>query len=154
MNLLQLFQGIGTMFEQEPKIVIFRIVLIFLGFLLVYLGKKGTLEPLIMIPMGFGMAAVNAGMLFMENNEIGNTMLTSALIFNLINYLKYLVKRTDFVGKENAKFVRGLIRKHLFRVMMANEVTIILKVKLAICLLPDFMLKSFFECYKSCKRRV
>ena len=89
-----------------------------------------------------------------ENNEIGNTMLTSALIFNLINYLKYLVKRTDFVGKENAKFVRGLIRKHLFRVMMANEVTIILKVKLAICLLPDFMLKSFFECYKSCKRRV
>lgn len=61
MNILDLFQGIGTMFVQSPSIVIARIVLIFLGFLLVYLGSKGTLEPLIMVPMGLGMSAVNAG---------------------------------------------------------------------------------------------
>ncbi len=72
MNILDLFQGIGTMFTQEPSIVIFRILLILLGILLVYLGAKKILEPLIMIPMGFGMSAVNAGVLFLEAGQIGN----------------------------------------------------------------------------------
>lgn len=71
-NILDLFQGIGTMFSQEPKIVIFRILLIFLGILLIYLGSKQILEPLIMIPMGFGMSAVNAGAMFLEAGKIGN----------------------------------------------------------------------------------
>jgi sodium ion-translocating decarboxylase beta subunit len=71
-NLLDLFQGIGTMFIQSPQIAIFRIILILFGILLVYLGAKGTLEPLIMIPMGFGMSAVNAGVLFMGANSVGN----------------------------------------------------------------------------------
>lgn len=71
MNLSNLFQGIGTLFYQEPKIAIARVVLIFLGILLVWLGKRGTLEPLIMIPMGFGMAAVNAGVLFFSATKTG-----------------------------------------------------------------------------------
>lgn len=72
MDFKDLFQGIGTMFVQEPKIAIFRIILIFLGFLLVYLGAKKVLEPLIMIPMGFGMSAINAGVLFMSAGQVGN----------------------------------------------------------------------------------
>lgn len=40
------------------QIVIARIALILLGFLLVYLGIKGTLEPLIIVPMGLGMLAL------------------------------------------------------------------------------------------------
>ena len=71
MNLSTLFQGIGTMFYQDTKIAIARIVLIFLGLLMVYLGKKGILEPLIMIPMGFGMTAVNAGVLFLGAAKTG-----------------------------------------------------------------------------------
>jgi len=71
MNLAYLFQGFGTLFSQEPRIAIARVVLIVLGILLVYLGKKGTLEPLIMIPMGFGMAAVNAGVLFLSATKTG-----------------------------------------------------------------------------------
>lgn len=71
-NIADLFQGIGTMFEQTPLVVTFRIVLIILGVLLVYLGGKGALEPLIMIPMGFGMSAVNAGVLFMGADKLGN----------------------------------------------------------------------------------
>lgn len=71
-EILNFFQGIGTMFQQEPIIVIGRIVLILLGFVLVYLGAKHVLEPLIMIPMGFGMCAINAGVLFMEAGKIGN----------------------------------------------------------------------------------
>ncbi len=60
------------MFTQEPIIAIFRVLLIFLGFLLVYLGAKHVLEPLIMIPMGFGMSAINAGVLFMGAGQVGN----------------------------------------------------------------------------------
>jgi len=71
MSLSYLFQGFGTLFTQEPRIAIARIVLILLGILLVYLGKRGTLEPLIMIPMGFGMAAVNAGVLFLSATKTG-----------------------------------------------------------------------------------
>jgi Na+-transporting methylmalonyl-CoA/oxaloacetate decarboxylase beta subunit len=52
MDLAQTFQGIGTMFYQDADIVIARIVLIILGVILVWLGKRDTLEPLIMLPMG------------------------------------------------------------------------------------------------------
>lgn len=79
MSIFDLFQGIATMFEQSPEIVIARIVLILLGFLLVYLGIKGTLEPLIMVPMGLGMSAVNADMLFLENDQIGNLIINPLL---------------------------------------------------------------------------
>jgi oxaloacetate decarboxylase beta subunit len=71
MNIFQLFQGIGTLVEQDPAIAIGRIALIVAGLFLVYLGVKKTLEPLIMIPMGFGMAAVNAGVLFLDAGKIG-----------------------------------------------------------------------------------
>ncbi len=71
MNLANLFQGIGTMTIQEPGIVIARIVLILIGVLLIWMGKRGTLEPLIMVPMGFGMLAVNAGVLFMTATTTG-----------------------------------------------------------------------------------
>jgi carboxybiotin decarboxylase len=70
-NLANLFQGIGTMTIQDPGIVIARIVLIIIGVLLVWMGKRGTLEPLIMVPMGFGMLAVNAGVLFMTATTTG-----------------------------------------------------------------------------------
>lgn len=89
MNILDLFQGIGTMTVQSPQIVIARIVLIFAGFLLVYLGKKGTLEPLIMIPMGLGMSAVNAGVLFLENNKTGN-LIIDPLLTSTDELMKYM----------------------------------------------------------------
>jgi oxaloacetate decarboxylase beta subunit len=68
---LDLFQGVATLFAQEPKVAIGRIVLMLLGFLLVYLGKKEVLEPLLMIPMGLGMSAVNAGVLFLDGGRTG-----------------------------------------------------------------------------------
>lgn len=107
MNILDLFQGIGTMFAQEPQIVIARIVLIFLGFLLVYLGVKGTLEPLIMVPMGLGMSAVNAGVLFMENNEIGN-LIINPLLSETDELMKYM--QIDFLQPlYTLTFSNGLI---------------------------------------------
>ncbi len=71
MDILNLFQGIGTLFAQDPSIAFARIALIFLGMILVYLGYKEILEPLVMIPMGIGMLAVNAGVLFLTGDVIG-----------------------------------------------------------------------------------
>jgi oxaloacetate decarboxylase beta subunit len=71
-DLSLLFQGLGTLAASEPVIMITRIVLILLGILLVYLGRKGVLEPLVMIPMGLGMAAINASIMFMPGGGQGN----------------------------------------------------------------------------------
>jgi oxaloacetate decarboxylase beta subunit len=74
-EVLHLFQGIATLVASEPRILIARIVLIFLGFALIYLGKKGVLEALLMIPMGLGMASVNAGVLFFQGGRMGTLFL-------------------------------------------------------------------------------
>jgi carboxybiotin decarboxylase len=71
-NILDLFQGVSTLVTSEPVIAFSRIGLMGLGMLLVFLGKKGVLEPLLMIPMGLGMAAINAGILFMPDGSQGN----------------------------------------------------------------------------------
>lgn len=93
-NLADLFQGIGTMMDQEPEIVIARIVLILLSFLLVYLGVKGKLEPLIMIPMGLGMGAVNAGVLYIEANKLGN-LIIDPMLTSTDDLMKYM--QIDFL---------------------------------------------------------
>ncbi|MBF0157576.1 MAG: sodium ion-translocating decarboxylase subunit beta [Magnetococcales bacterium] len=70
-NFLDLFQGIATLvhsFETQPEIALMRIFLIFLGGLLMYLGYKGVLEALLMIPMGLGMATVNAAVMFVPES--------------------------------------------------------------------------------------
>lgn len=68
-SVLDLFQGIATLVHGDPVISLVRIGLILLGFLLIYLGKKGVLEALLMIPMGLGMIAVNAGVFFGEAGQ-------------------------------------------------------------------------------------
>lgn len=65
-DILNIFQGVTTLLDSDWPIVVGRLGLIGLGMLLVYLGKKGVLEPLLMIPMGLGMCAVNAGVLFLD----------------------------------------------------------------------------------------
>lgn len=71
-QIFSLFQGISTFFLSSPIIIFTRIFLIFLGALLVYLGKKEILEPLLMIPMGIGMAAINSAVLIMPDGKQAN----------------------------------------------------------------------------------
>lgn len=71
-DISQLFQGIYTLVTSEPLIAWTRVGLILLGILLVYLGKKGVLEPLLMIPMGIGMATINASIMTMPGGGTGN----------------------------------------------------------------------------------
>ena len=65
-SLFGIFQGVQTLFATQPILAVMRIFLIFLGMALVYLGKRGTLEPLLMIPMGLGMSTVNAAVMFFD----------------------------------------------------------------------------------------
>ena len=71
LSFLDLFQGIATLAASEPKIMIGRIFLMLLGFLLIYLGSRNVLEPLLMIPMGLGMSSINAGVMFLEGGKMG-----------------------------------------------------------------------------------
>lgn len=73
-SLRNIFQGIATLFEASPGVALARLGLIFLGFALIYLGKKGVLEALIMIPMGLGMATVNAAVMFFDPLKLHNGM--------------------------------------------------------------------------------
>lgn len=61
--LISAFQGIDAILHSSPSMVLARFGLIALGIVLIFLGKKGILEPLLMIPMGFGMAVINASVM-------------------------------------------------------------------------------------------
>lgn len=78
-DFLNLFQGVGTMVSAGWAVSIARISLILLGGLLVYLGWKGVLEPMVMIPMGLGMIAINCGTLIMPGGVLGNLFLDPML---------------------------------------------------------------------------
>ena len=74
-----LFQGFGTMMESGWLLASARMFLVALGFLLIYLGWKGVLEPMVMIPMGLGMVAINCGTLLMPDGTLGNLFLDPML---------------------------------------------------------------------------
>lgn len=74
-----LFQGFGTMIASGWFLASARMFLIALGFLLIYLGWKGVLEPMVMIPMGLGMVAINCGTLIMPDGTLGNLFLDPML---------------------------------------------------------------------------
>lgn len=65
-NLTEIFQGIDLLLKSDPKIVLVRFLLIILGGVMIYLGKKGVLEALLMIPMGLGMCTINASLMFFD----------------------------------------------------------------------------------------
>ncbi len=65
----EIFQGIDLLlyqWEHDWKIVVTRVILVLLGILMVHMGRKGVLEPLLMIPMGLGMSTINAAMMFFD----------------------------------------------------------------------------------------
>ena len=94
MQILQLFQGLYTFFLNEPAIAGGRVLLIALGFLFVYLSYKKILEPLIMLPMGIGMLAVNGGLMVFEAGQIGNLFI-NPLAGNVEELMYYL--QIDFL---------------------------------------------------------
>ncbi|MBA7602585.1 Carboxybiotin decarboxylase [subsurface metagenome] len=94
MLILQLFQGVYTFFLNEPAIAFGRVLLIALGFLFVYLSYRKTLEPLIMLPMGIAMIAVNGGLMMFEAGTMGNLFI-NPLAGNVEELMYYL--QIDFL---------------------------------------------------------
>ncbi|GAB4396641.1 MAG: sodium ion-translocating decarboxylase subunit beta [Rhodoferax sp.] len=78
-QVLDLFQGLATLVAAEPAILIGRLVLMALGLGLIYLGLRRVLEPLLMIPMGLGMAAINAGVLLLPDGRPGTLFIDPLL---------------------------------------------------------------------------
>lgn len=70
-NIWDFFPGLYTFFLMDPGIAIARILLILVGMILVYLGYKEKLDPLLMLPLGFTMMVVNAGILIMGDGQLG-----------------------------------------------------------------------------------
>jgi sodium ion-translocating decarboxylase beta subunit len=98
MNFLEFFQGIYTLTINEPEIIFGRLFLVALGLLFIYLSYKKVLEALIMLPLGIGMIAVNAGLMVMEVNEVaevGNLFVNPLVTNNLELLMEYL--QIDFL---------------------------------------------------------
>jgi len=89
-----MFPGIATLFAAEPQIALTRLILIALGLLLIYLGYKKILEPILMIPMGLGMIAVNTGVLFLSAVKTG-TIFIDPLVSDTVDLVNML--QIDFL---------------------------------------------------------
>jgi len=103
----QMFPGVSTFFAMEPAVAAARGALILLGFALAYFGFKRTLEPLIMVPMGIAMMAVNAGMLFLSSGGVGN-MFVDPLVSDPVSLVD--IMQVNFLQPiYNLTFSNGLI---------------------------------------------
>lgn len=69
-NIWDFFPGLYSFFLMEPGHAIIRILLVLIGMFLVYMGYKEKLDPLLMLPLGFTMAVVNAGILIMGDGKL------------------------------------------------------------------------------------
>lgn len=112
MLVLQFFQGIYTFFLTEPEIALGRLLLMALGFLFLFLAYKKILEPLLMIPMGIGILAVNGGLMVMEAGRLG-TLFLNPLAGNLEELMYFL--QIDFLQPiYTFTFSNGLIACLIF----------------------------------------
>src|SRR3989304_8229977 len=94
MNPLELCQGIYPLFQTSPDIAFGRLFLVALGLFFIYLSYKKVLEPLIMLPLGIGMIAVNGGLMVLEAGHVG-TLFVNPLASNVEELTYYL--QIDFL---------------------------------------------------------
>ncbi|MGD9143909.1 MAG: sodium ion-translocating decarboxylase subunit beta [Dehalococcoidia bacterium] len=100
MNILEIFQGIYTLFQTDLDIALGRLLLVVLGLVIIYFSYRKVLEPLIMLPLGIGMIAVNAGLMVMEGGYVSGLIMTDAgPVGNLfVNPLSNLDELMFFLG--------------------------------------------------------
>jgi sodium ion-translocating decarboxylase beta subunit len=107
MNFLEFFQGIYTFFITEPSIGIARIGLVAIGLFFIWLAYRKVLEPLIMLPLGIGMVAVNGGLMVLEAGQVGN-LFVNPLAGN-VNELMYFLQIDFLQPVYTFTFSNGLI---------------------------------------------
>jgi oxaloacetate decarboxylase beta subunit len=112
MQIWDFFQGIHTFFLMAPELALARLFLIILGFVFIYLGYKQVLEPLLMVPMGIAMVAVNGGLMIFEAGNTG-TLFVQPLTNNVEELMNYL--QIDFLQPiYTFTFSNGLIACLIF----------------------------------------
>ncbi len=94
MPLLEFFQGIYTFFLVAPHVAGARLFLIALGCAFTYLGYRKVLEPILMVPMGIGMLAVNGGLMVYEAGHLG-TLFLNPMVSNAEELMQIL--QIDFL---------------------------------------------------------
>ena len=106
-NVWDFFPGLYSFILMEPSHAIIRVLLMLIGLLLVYMGYKNKLDPLLMLPMGFMMAVVNAGIPIMGGGELG-TLFVDPMVSEPSKLLDAL--QTNFLQPlYNFTFANGLI---------------------------------------------
>jgi len=106
-NVWDFFPGLYSFILMEPSHAIIRVLLILIGLFLVYMGYKNKLDPLLMLPMGFMMAVVNAGIPIMGGGELG-TLFVDPMVSEPSKLLDAL--QTNFLQPlYNFTFANGLI---------------------------------------------
>lgn len=107
MDIWNLFPGLNSFSLMEPGHAIIRILLIFIGIFLVYMGYKDKLDPLLMLPIGFTMACVNAGILIMGEGHL-TTLFVDPMVSDPIKLLDAL--QINFLQPfYNFTFANGMI---------------------------------------------
>lgn len=107
MNIWDMFPGISSFGLMSPGEAVTRLSLILLGGFLVYMGYSKKLDPLLMIPIGFMMAVVNGGILFVGTGELG-TLFVDPLVSEPERLLEVL--QINFLQPlYNFSFANGLI---------------------------------------------
>jgi sodium ion-translocating decarboxylase beta subunit len=108
----KLFEGISTFFSGSLEMALVRIVLIMAGLGLVYLCYKKVLDPLILLPMGMSMIAVNAGMLLVDGGR-ASSLFVNPLTTNSAQLMEAL--ETNFLQPlYTFTFSNGLIACLIF----------------------------------------
>jgi oxaloacetate decarboxylase beta subunit len=106
-DIWNLFPGLNSFSLMEPGHAIIRILLIFIGIFLVYMGYKDKLDPLLMLPIGFTMACVNAGILIMGEGHL-TTLFVDPMVSDPIKLLDAL--QINFLQPfYNFTFANGMI---------------------------------------------
>jgi oxaloacetate decarboxylase beta subunit len=106
-DIWNLFPGLNSFSLMEPGHAIIRILLVFIGIFLVYMGYKDKLDPLLMLPIGFTMACVNAGILIMGEGHL-TTLFVDPMVSDPIKLLDAL--QINFLQPfYNFTFANGMI---------------------------------------------
>jgi len=106
-DIWNLFPGLYSFSLMEPGHAIIRILLIFIGIFLVYMGYKDKLDPLLMLPIGFTMACVNAGILIMGEGQL-TTLFVDPMVSDPIKLMDAL--QMNFLQPfYNFTFANGMI---------------------------------------------
>jgi oxaloacetate decarboxylase beta subunit len=111
-NFARVFEGFYSFFSASVEVALLRLLLIAIGLLLIYLCHKGILDPLILLPMGIGMVAVNAGMLVGASGRIEN-LFVDPLVSDPVRLMEVL--QIDFLQPiYTFAFSNGLIACAIF----------------------------------------